>query len=50
MEYGLTNDYMFWSVFQTSEEALKGVLSALLHIPEEEILSCKICNPIILEL
>lgn len=50
LEYGLTNDYMFRSVFQTSEEALKGLLSALLHIPEEEILSCKICNPIILEL
>ena len=48
LEYGLTNDYMFRSVFQTSEEALKGLLSALLHIPEEEILSCKICNPIIL--
>ena len=48
LEYGLTNDYMFRSVFQISEEALKGLLSALLYIPEEEILSCKICNPIIL--
>ena len=48
VEYGLTNDYMFRSVFQASEEALKGLLSALLYIPEEEILSCKICNPIIL--
>lgn len=46
VEYGLTNDYMFRSVFQASEEALKGLLSALLYIPEEEILSCKICNPI----
>ena len=48
VEYGLTNDYMFRSVFQTSEEALRGLLSALLYIPEEEILSCVICNPIIL--
>lgn len=48
VEYGLTNDYMFRSVFQTSAEALKGLLSALLYIPEKEILSCKICNPIIL--
>ena len=48
VEYGLTNDYMFRSVFQTSEEALRGLLSALLYIPEEEILSCEICNPIIL--
>ena len=48
VQYGLTNDYMFRSVFQTSEDALKGLLSALLHIPEEEILSCQICNPIIL--
>ena len=48
VEYGLTNDYMFRSVFQASEEALKGLLSALLYIPEEEIVSCKICNPIIL--
>ena len=48
VEYGLINDYMFRAVFQTSEEALKGLLSALLYIPEEEILSCVICNPIIL--
>ena len=48
VEYGLINDYMFRAVFQTSEEALKGLLSALLYIPEKEILSCVICNPIIL--
>ncbi len=35
VEYGLTNDYMFRSVFQTSKEALKGLLSALLYIPED---------------
>ena len=48
VEYGLINDYMFRAVFQTSEDALRGLLSALLYIPEEEILSCVICNPIIL--
>ena len=48
VEYGLINDYMFRAVFQTSEEALRGLLSALLYIPEEEIVSCVICNPIIL--
>ena len=48
VEYGLVNDYMFRAVFQTSEEALRGLLSALLYISEEEILSCLICNPIIL--
>ncbi len=48
VEYGLTNDYMFRSVFQSSKAALRGLLSALLYIPEEEIVSCEICNPIIL--
>ena len=31
-EYGLINDYMFRAVFQTSEDALRGLLSALLYI------------------
>ena len=48
VEYGLINDYMFRAVFQTSEEALRGLLSALLYIPEEEMVSCLICNPILL--
>ena len=48
VEYGLINDYMFRAVFQTSEDALRGLLSAVLYRPEEEILSCLICNPIIL--
>lgn len=46
--YGLGNDYMFHAVLQTCEEALRGLLSALLNIPEKEILSCEILNPIIL--
>ena len=32
VEYGLINDYMFRAVFQTSEDALRGLLSALLYI------------------
>lgn len=46
--YGMENDYMFRAVLQKSEEALRGLLSALLHIPESEIRSCVICNPIVL--
>ena len=46
--YGLSNDYMFHAVLQSSEEALRGLLSALLYIPEAEILSCIVLNPIML--
>ena len=46
--YGMMNDYMFRAVLQKSPDALRGLLSALLHIPESEIISCEICNPIIL--
>ncbi len=48
IKYGLTNDYMFRAVFQNSEEALRHLLSALLEIAFEEIVSCEIKNPIIL--
>lgn len=46
--YSLTNDYMFRAVLQSSEIALRGLLAALLKIPEDEIHSCRITNPIIL--
>lgn len=46
--YGLTNDYMFRAVFQKNQKALKGLLSAVLGMPQEEIVSCEITNPIIL--
>lgn len=48
IRYGLTNDYMFRAVFQKSEEALRHLLSALLWIPYESIVSCDIQNPILL--
>jgi predicted transposase/invertase (TIGR01784 family) len=46
--FKLTNDYLFRAVFQENEEARKGLLSALLHIPKEEILTAFLLNPIIL--
>jgi predicted transposase/invertase (TIGR01784 family) len=48
IRYPLTNDYMFHAVFQESPASLKHLLSALLDIPFEEILSCELQNPIIL--
>ena len=48
LRYKLTNDYMFRAVFQKNENALKGLLSALLNIPKTEIKEVTILNPIIL--
>lgn len=48
IEYTLTNDYMFRAVFQKNQNALKGLLSALLDIPKKEIKEVTILNPIIL--
>ncbi|MDE7271819.1 MAG: Rpn family recombination-promoting nuclease/putative transposase [Lachnospiraceae bacterium] len=46
-DYPLTNDYMFRSLCQKSNKALKGLISALLHIPPEQIHSVVITNPIV---
>ncbi len=46
--YKLTNDYMFRAVFQKNHNALKGLLSALLKIPKDNIVDITILNPIIL--
>ncbi len=46
-DYPLTNDYMFRSLCQKSNKALKGLISALLHIPPEQIRSVVIMNPIV---
>lgn len=48
IRYTLTNDYMFRAVFQKNQNALKGLLSALLDIPKKEIKEVTILNPIIL--
>lgn len=46
-DYPLTNDYMFRSLCQRSNKALKGLISALLYIPPERIHSVVITNPIV---
>ena len=48
IEYTLTNDYMFRAVFQKNQNALKGLLSALLDIAKKDIKEVTILNPIIL--
>ena len=48
IEYNMTNDYMFRALFQKNNRALKGLLSALLHVRPEEILSVEITNPIVI--
>lgn len=48
LPYGLTNDYMFRALAQESNASLRHLISALLHIPFYQIVSCEITNPIIL--
>ena len=44
IKYNMTNDYMFRALFQQNTIALKGLLSSLLHMPPENILSVEIMN------
>ncbi len=46
--YGMTNDYMFRAVLQANNKVLRGLICSLLHLPESEIKSVQITNPIIL--
>ena len=48
LKYNMTNDYMFRALFQQNTIALKGLLSSLLHMPPEDILSVEIMNPIVI--
>ena len=48
IKYNMTNDYMFRALFQQNTVALKGLLSSLLHMPPEDILSVEIMNPIVI--
>lgn len=48
LTYRLTNDYMFRAVFQKNEDALHGLLCALLDLSWEQISDITILNPIIL--
>ncbi len=46
IEYvSLKNDLLFHMVFTTNGKALKGLLSALLNLPESDILSVEVLNP-----
>lgn len=47
IEFTFTNNYMFHIVLQKNIPVLKGLISSLLHIPFEKIVSIKIKNPII---
>ena len=42
----LKNDYMFKAVLQQNRKALTGLVSALLHLPAEDIIELEILNPI----
>ncbi|MBQ0028175.1 MAG: PD-(D/E)XK nuclease family transposase [Lachnospiraceae bacterium] len=44
--YGMKNDYMFKAVLQENHEVLVNLVATLMGISEEEIVSCKISNPI----
>ncbi|MBR1389860.1 MAG: PD-(D/E)XK nuclease family transposase, partial [Lachnospiraceae bacterium] len=46
IDYNYLNDYMFRAVLQTDQTALKGLVSAVLHLPMDEISSLEIMNPI----
>ncbi len=48
IDYGLTNDYMFRAILQKNTFVLKGLVSSLLHLSPEQILSLEILNPIVL--
>ncbi len=42
----MTNDYLFRALLQSNNKVLKGLISALIHIPIDQILSVEIRNPI----
>ena len=46
--YNMTNDYMFRAVLQMNNYVLRGLVCSLLHLPEAEVVSAEITNPIIL--
>ncbi|MBQ8279925.1 MAG: Rpn family recombination-promoting nuclease/putative transposase [Roseburia sp.] len=46
IDYTFTNNYMFHVILQSNELVLKGLISSLLHLPFEEIMSVRIENPI----
>ena len=48
LRFNMMNDYMFRAVLQENNKVLRGLICSLLHLSEEEIISTRITNPIIL--
>ncbi len=44
--YNMTNDYMFRAVLQENEEALRGLICAVLRMKHSEVRSVRILNPV----
>lgn len=42
----MTNDYLFRALLQRNNKVLKGLISSLLHLPIQQIVSVEILNPI----
>lgn len=48
LPYKLTNDYLFRALLQKNTSVLKGLICSLLRLADEDIISVKITNPIVL--
>jgi len=48
VRYGMTNDYMFRAVLQSSNKVLRGLICSLLHLKDDEVISVIVTNPIVL--
>ena len=46
IDYPASNDIMFHLMLQNNEDILHGLISSLLHIPLNDIVSTRIENPI----
>lgn len=46
LPYTLTNDYLFRALLQRNNHVLKGLICAVLHLSEHEVVSVNIENPI----
>lgn len=46
IDFTFTNNYMFHVILQSNELVLKGLISSLLHLPFNEIISVAVKNPI----
>lgn len=46
IDYTMTNDVMFRMVLQSNENVLRGLISSMMHIPINDIVSTTIMNPV----